>query len=72
MSETVHHDGHKAQTVVYQVRPEHVTNPKGHLILLSYLDVVVQEYLRVFGIDGLSHFFDTTDGWDTPVLNDRA
>ena len=42
-------------------------------ILLSYLDVCVQGYLRVFGEDGGRHFFDTTAGWDqTPILNDRA
>ncbi len=43
-----------------------------HVILLSYLDVVVQGFLREFGSDGVTRFFDTTQGWDTPVLNDRA
>ena len=43
-----------------------------HMILLSYLDVVVQGFLREFGISGVTDFFDTTDGWDTPILNDRA
>lgn len=41
-------------------------------ILMSYLDVVVQGYLQVFGEDGGTHFFDTTAGWDGPILNDRA
>lgn len=41
-------------------------------ILLSYLDVVVQGYLREFGAAGVTNFFATTDGWDTPVLDDRA
>ena len=41
-------------------------------MLLSYLDVVVQGYLREFGEQGVQRFFDTTDGWDAPVLNDRA
>ncbi|PWE29638.1 gamma-glutamylcyclotransferase [Pararhodobacter marinus] len=41
-------------------------------ILLSYLDVVVQGYLREFGEVGAHDFFATTDGWDTPVLDDRA
>ncbi|MEM6940165.1 MAG: gamma-glutamylcyclotransferase family protein [Pseudomonadota bacterium] len=40
-------------------------------ILLSYLDVVVQGFLREFGEAGVIAFFDTTDGWDTPILNDR-
>ena len=43
-----------------------------HTILLSYLDVVVQGFLREYGTDGVTQFFDTTHGWDTPVLNDRA
>ncbi|CTQ49747.1 gamma-glutamylcyclotransferase family protein [Jannaschia donghaensis] len=41
-------------------------------ILLSYLDVVVQGFLREFGEDGVARFFDTTAGWTTPVRNDRA
>lgn len=50
----------------------HSTPPIRHPILLSYLDVVVQGYLRAFGPDGVRRFFDTTDGWDAPILNDRA
>ncbi len=42
-----------------------------HPILLSYLDVVVQGYLRVFGEAGVARFFETTEGWDAPILNDR-
>ncbi|MFK7838272.1 MAG: gamma-glutamylcyclotransferase family protein [Sulfitobacter sp.] len=56
----------------YAIPPEHVQPDGDHVILLSYLDVVVQGYLRVFGEDGVQRFFDTTDGWDTPILNDRA
>ena len=41
-------------------------------ILLSYLDVVVQGYFRVFGESGVAAFFETTEGWDAPILNDRA
>ena len=40
-------------------------------VLLSYLDVVVQGYLREFGEDGATRFFETTSGWDAPVINDR-
>lgn len=43
-----------------------------HPVLLSYLDVVVQGYLREFGEAGVQRFFDTTDGWDAPILDDRA
>lgn len=41
-------------------------------VLLSYLDVVVQGYLREFGEDGVTRFFETTDGWDAPLKDDRA
>lgn len=40
-------------------------------ILLSYLDVVLQGFMQIYGSYGLDHFFTTTDGWDRPVHNDR-
>ena len=43
-----------------------------HPVLLSYIDVVVQGYLREFGAHGVARFFATTAGWSAPVLNDRA
>jgi len=43
-----------------------------HPVLLSYIDVVVQGYLHEYGAKGATLFFDTTDGWDAPILNDRA
>lgn len=42
-----------------------------HPILLSYLDVVVQGHLQVFGEAGVADFFASTRGWDAPILNDR-
>lgn len=63
---------HPVPTAVYQVLPEHVAPKDAHPILLSYVDVVTQGYLRVFGEEGVAHFFDTTDGWDAPILDDRA
>ena len=58
---------------VYAV-PEHTKHHdlSEKLILLSYVDVVVQGYLREFGEAGVQRFFETTDGWTTQVLNDRA
>lgn len=53
-----------AETVVVQEAPAP--------ILMSYLDVVVQGYLREFGQAGAEDFFATTDGWEIPVLDDRA
>ena len=40
-------------------------------ILLSYLDVVLQGFMQIYGNDGPDHFFATTDGWDRSVQNDR-
>ena len=39
--------------------------------LLSYVDVVVQGYLREFGETGVAQFFETTGGWDAPMRDDR-
>ena len=43
-----------------------------HAILMSYVDMVAGGYFREFGAAGLSEFFETTDGWDAPILNDRT
>ena len=59
------------QTAVYQVRAEHVAASAEHPILLSYLDTVVQGFLRLHGEQGVSDFFATTGGWNVPILNDR-
>lgn len=42
------------------------------VILQSYLDVVTQGYLRVYGESGLTNFFESTTGWTIPVLMDRG
>ncbi|MGC3938476.1 gamma-glutamylcyclotransferase family protein [Roseobacter sp. EG26] len=60
------------EIAVYAVAPENRLERAEHMILLSYLDVVVQGFHEVFGETGVQGFFDTTDGWDTPILNDRA
>ncbi|OIQ45805.1 MAG: gamma-glutamylcyclotransferase [Roseobacter sp. MedPE-SW] len=44
---------------------------QSHPILLSYLDVVVQGHLRVFGEQGVVDFFASTKGWQALILNDR-
>jgi hypothetical protein len=56
----------------YAVAQDSWRSEGSQVILLSYLDVVVQGYLQQFGVDGVAAFFDTTVGWDTPILNDRA
>lgn len=60
------------QIAHYAVPTQDQGKTSQNTIILSYLDVVVQGFLREFGAAGVSHFFETTDGWDTPVLNDRA
>ncbi len=58
---------------IYAIPAErHVAPDEGHPVLLSYLDVVVQGYLDVFGEAGVTRFFETTDGWDAPILDDRG
>lgn len=59
---------------IYAINADVFTEPapEPDPILLSYLDAVVQGYLYEFGLDGVRHFFDTTDGWHIPVRNDRA
>jgi hypothetical protein len=41
-------------------------------ILLSYLDVVLQGFMQIYGHSGADNFFATTDGWERPVQNDRT
>lgn len=58
---------------IYQANPDYVDPVvRRKPILLSYLDVVIQGYLREFGQEGVESFFATTLGWDTPVRDDRA
>ena len=64
---------HEVEIAVYAVPQSQQTEAPNHNpLLLSYIDVVVQGYLRAFGEDGADRFFATTDGWDVPILNDRA
>lgn len=41
-------------------------------ILLSYLDCVIQGFLEHFSEAGVAKFFETTQGWEHPILDDRA
>jgi len=70
----VRHDlPHAPEIAVYTIPEGHHGAPdEAHPILLSYIDVVVQGYLREFGEDGVARFFETTQGWDAPVLDDRG
>ena len=48
--------------------PPSRTNP----LILSYIDAVVQGFLREYGPEGAAHFFETTHGWNAPIIHDRA
>lgn len=59
------------QTAIYEITEQIIHPSNGPFpILRSYLDVVIQGYLREFGPDGATHFFETTDNWG-PILDDR-
>jgi len=74
MGDHVDHD-HPEDILVhmYKTSPGNDAHPSvRHPILQSYLDTVILGYINVFGEAGAHHFFETTDGWDSPVLDDRA
>ncbi len=72
ISPAISHQAAAKEIHAYAVPTEtHIPEAKNR-ILLSYLDVVVQGFLREFGEDGVASFFGTTDGWDARILNDRA
>ncbi|WP_265518752.1 gamma-glutamylcyclotransferase family protein [Nitratireductor luteus] len=56
---------------VYEALPPATKrDAEGH-ILQSYLDAVLQGFLRVHGEEGMRRFVSDTHGFDTPVLADR-
>lgn len=64
-------DQFNTQTAVYEANPD-FTHQTGadHVILLSYLDVVIGGYHQLMGDAGPAHFFATTSNW-MAVLDDR-
>ena len=73
VTDTVSHAATDVRDIsIYAIPPENAVRPDAdHPILLSYVDAVLQGYLREFGEDGATRFIQTTEGWDTPVRNDR-
>jgi len=72
-ADAVSHSLSPSPQIAHYAVPENSLCQTGeHVILMSYLDVVVQGFLREFGATGVARFFETTSGWDTPVLNDRT
>ncbi len=71
-SEMIEHKSPKADSIsFYQIPDYNLAAVEKCPILLSYLDVVLMGFLQRFGKQGFSNFFDTTDGWDCGVFNDR-
>ncbi len=69
----VTHQAGDVDLAVYAIEPgAHQEPTPENPVLLSYLDVVVQGYLDLFGRAGVDHFFATTDGWHAPIRNDRC
>lgn len=63
---------HRIDVAIYSIpHGAHGAPDTAHPVLLSYVDVVVQGYLRAFGEAGAERFFETTAGWDAPVMDDR-
>ncbi len=62
-----------AEVAIYTIPDgKHGAPSDTHPVLLSYIDVVVQGFHDLYGEAGVARFFETTHGWDVPVLNDRA
>jgi len=80
VSDAVAHDRDApAEVSVFAIAPDAHGGDDGqdvarpvYSILLSYVDVVVQGYHREYGAAGVADFFETTDGWQAPVIDDRA
>ncbi|MGH1412566.1 MAG: gamma-glutamylcyclotransferase family protein [Pelagimonas sp.] len=72
-NDDIDHPGESTSVAIYSVAGHRRAAPTAkNPILLSYLDVVIHGYLTEFGPDGARHFFETTQGWEAPILNDRA
>jgi hypothetical protein len=56
---------------IYEAWTNHSEDDPGDPILQSYLDAVLQGFLREFGPEGVRGFVRTTDGFDRPVRRDR-
>ncbi|TCD11804.1 gamma-glutamylcyclotransferase family protein [Oricola cellulosilytica] len=55
---------------IYEARPP-ARRDAHHSILQSYLDAVLQGYLREYGEDHVRRFILETHAFDTPVIQDR-
>ncbi len=74
VSQNTNHNAGRALDIAIYAIPEGAHHEPGddNPVLLSYLDVVVQGFLAEFGRAGVQHFFETTEGWHVPLVDDRA
>ncbi|WP_146006449.1 gamma-glutamylcyclotransferase family protein [Cohaesibacter celericrescens] len=57
---------------IYVGQPAHSDTVDPHFpILQSYVDAVMQGFLHKFGEAGVERFIAETDGWQTPIVQDR-
>lgn len=56
---------------VYEAQSNEASHDPEHPILQSYLDAVLQGFLREFGRQGVQDFLASTDGFDRTVHSDR-
>jgi len=72
-SDVIYSSGHLPDRLyVYASSPEYYRAGDLHYpIWLSYLEVVMYGYLRMFGEAGVDRFVQTTEGWPTPIIDDR-
>ena len=57
---------------LYRSKPEHYGwGSDDYPILQSYVDCVLQGFHAFWGLPGVDHFLETTDGWHVPILKDR-
>ncbi|MCP4319395.1 MAG: gamma-glutamylcyclotransferase [Hyphomicrobiales bacterium] len=66
-------DGQKTDcdVYVYEAQSNGASHDPEHPILQSYLDAVLQGFLREFGRRGVHGFLETTDGFERTVHTDR-
>lgn len=74
VSRTVKHPvGRDLDVAIFAADPERFRPPsEDDVVILSYIDVVVQGFLTEFGPEGVAHFFETTEGWQVGILDDRS
>lgn len=63
--------GAEVRLHVYEARIEHPPAQGPSEILRSYLDAVMQGFLREFGPDGVHRFVSETGAFDMPIHEDR-